>query len=437
MVHAVVENSDGPGRLMPDGINLGLAVDVERKDGSRGLMVPVIKDANEMTFADFHTEYERMVAGARGGKLMPDAYAGATITLTNPGTIGTSASVPRLMKGQGSIIATGAIRSVGDSRTMTMTSTYDHRIIQGAESGMFLRLVDQLLEGDEGFFEEIARAFGLTLSAGTAHATSGSPPVQSGGSTAPPESAEMLYHVAAAMSLTRGHRTHGYLAARLDPLGSEPVGDPILDPAPIGLTPAIMSRIPAAVLRVYVPGETLADALPRLQETYCGTIAYEIEHLASHEERVWLRRVIESGEHRRKLQPEDRRRLLESLVKVEGLESFLHRAYLGHKRFGIEGLDALVPILTQAIELVAEDGTHHVVMGMAHRGRLNVLTHVMGVSYETLLAEFEGGRQVEETLAPRGGTGDVKYHHGAEGVFRTKSGGSTKSCCRSGSASGP
>jgi 2-oxoglutarate dehydrogenase E1 component len=189
------------------------------------------------------------------------------------------------------------------------------------------------------------------------------------------------------------------------------------------LTPALLSQIPAAVLRGAVPGATLADALPRLRETYCGTIAYEIEHLAPHDERVWLRRVIESGEHRRALQPEDRRRLLESLVKVEGLESFLHRAYLGHKRFGIEGLDALVPILTQAIELVAEDGTQQVVMGMAHRGRLNVLTHVIGVPYETLLAEFEGGREVEETLAPRGGTGDVKYHHGAEGVFRTKSGG--------------
>jgi 2-oxoglutarate dehydrogenase E1 component len=224
------------------------------------------------------------------------------------------------------------------------------------------------------------------------------------------------------MSLVKAHRTHGYLAARLDPLGTEPKGDPALDSEPLGLTPDVQRRIPADVLRVYVGGETLAEALPRLRETYCGTIAYEIELIASHVERVWLRRVIESGEHRVPLTVEERRHLLAELSRVEVLETFLHRNYLGHKRFGIEGLDMLVPMLRHALRLVAEQGAREAVMGMAHRGRLNVLAHVVGVPYEKLLAEFEGGLEVEETLAPRGGTGDVKYHHGASGVFSTDGG---------------
>ncbi|MCH7491251.1 MAG: multifunctional oxoglutarate decarboxylase/oxoglutarate dehydrogenase thiamine pyrophosphate-binding subunit/dihydrolipoyllysine-residue succinyltransferase subunit [Gemmatimonadetes bacterium] len=410
MVRAVVEREGRPHQYDPGAVNLGLAVDVERKDGRRSLVVPVIKQVNSMTFGAFHEEYERLVAGARTNKLLPDSYQGATITLTNPGTIGTVASVPRLMAGQGSIIATGAIRGEPNARLMTLTSTYDHRIIQGAESGLFLQLVDRLLQGDESFYANIARAFGIDM---PAESTTRTEPTSVGGAV----SLEMLAHVAAAMSLVRAHRTHGYLAARLDPLGSDPVGDPALDPEPLGLTPEIMRNIPAEVLRVYVPGSNLWEVLPELHKTYCGSIAYELEHISAHEERVWLRRVIESGEHRTPLTQDAQRRLLGSLVRVEGLETFLHRAYLGYKRFGIEGLDMLVPILHAAIETAGEQKAEEVVMGMAHRGRLNVLTHVLGISYETLLAEFEGGREVEETLAPRGGTGDVKYHHGARGEY--------------------
>ncbi len=416
MLHAVVDKDGAPHRFDPNGVNLGLAVDVERKDGSRGLMVPVIKNADAMTFGDFHEEYERLVAGARNSKLLPDAYQGATITLTNPGTIGTAASVPRLMIGQGSIIATGAISSDRDVRIMTMTSTYDHRIIQGAESGMFLQWIDRTLQGEEGFYDSIATDLGIALpSAAPA-------PVDSDGVATGEISHAMLYHVAAAMSIVKAHRTHGYLAARLDPLGSDPVGDPALDPEPLGLTPEIMRGIPADVLRVYVEGNTLWEALPELRKTYCGAIAYEIEHIASHDERVWLRRVIESGQHRQQLTQEERLGLLNLLIWVEGVETFLHRSYLGHKRFGIEGLDMLVPMLQAVIQNAADHDTEEVVIGMAHRGRLNVLVHILGVSYETLLAEFEGGRQVEETLAPQGGTGDVKYHHGARGQFQSGDG---------------
>ncbi|MBI4542734.1 MAG: multifunctional oxoglutarate decarboxylase/oxoglutarate dehydrogenase thiamine pyrophosphate-binding subunit/dihydrolipoyllysine-residue succinyltransferase subunit [Gemmatimonadetes bacterium] len=228
--------------------------------------------------------------------------------------------------------------------------------------------------------------------------------------------------IATAMSVVKAFRTHGHLGARLDPLGSEPAGDPAYDPASVGLTEEAMRRIPASLLRIAVPGATFADALPHLVATYCGTMAYEKEHIASHEERVWLRHVIEVGAHRKALAPDEKKRLLSRLTAVEALEHFLHKAYLGHKRFSIEGLDVTVPMLDLLIELAAAAGARTVVIGMAHRGRLNVLAHVVNLPYETIFAEFEGGRNVEETLAPEGGTGDVKYHHGAEGVHRTATG---------------
>lgn len=424
MVYAVTDIEGEPHRLDPGSTNLGLAVDVERRDGTRGLMVPVIKNANTLTFAEFHADYDRLVEGARTGKLLPDAYAGSTITLTNPGTIGTVASVPRLMKGQGSIIATGAIQSIGERRSMTVTSTYDHRIIQGAESGQFLQTVDKLLQGERDFYGEIATAFNIDVNSlipVTAERPADMPSPQPS-IPQTPEPSSMLFHVAAAMSLVKAHRTHGHRAAQLDPLGSKPPGDPALDPTKLGLTPDIMKAIPSKVLRIYLQGETLHEAFPNLRKTYCGTIAYEIEHIDNHEERVWLRKVIESGEHCTPLSTADRKLLLDDLTRVDGLERFLHRSYLGHKRFGIEGLDSLVPMIRYASDIAASQGAGEVVLGMAHRGRLNILTHIVGVSYETLLAEFEGGKHVEETLAPAGGTGDVKYHHGSRGKLTTSSG---------------
>jgi len=424
MTHAFQEVEGKPQRFDPQGVHLGLAVDVERKDGTHALLVPVIKHAEAMNFAAFHARYETLVEKARTQKILPDDLQGATITLTNPGTIGTVASVPRLMKHQGSIIATGAIRDVAGAKIMTLTSTYDHRIIQGAESGMFLRKLDSLLQGEERFYQAVANSLGLTGwgmgDAGWVPAPSPTPTL-----TPPPSPIphpDELRSVAAATALVRAHRNFGHLAARLDPLGSEPPGDPALDPGRLGLTPEIMGRIPAAVLRVYVPGTTLAEALPALRATYCGTIAYEVEHIGSHGERVWLRQVIESGEHWKPLSADDRKRLLARLTAVETLERFLHKAYLGQKRFSIEGLDVLVPMLDLTVELATASGAQDVVLGMAHRGRLNVLAHIVGLPYETIFAEFEGGLHVEETLTPEGGTGDVKYHHGAHGVYQTSSG---------------
>jgi 2-oxoglutarate dehydrogenase E1 component len=242
---------------------------------------------------------------------------------------------------------------------------------------------------------------------------------------APAVDETLLGAVAAAMALIKAYRTHGHLAARLDPLGSEPVGDPALEPERLvpPLTPELQQKIPARLLRVYFRGETLADILPQLQETYSGTSAYEIEHISDHQERVWLRKAIEGGMYRTPLSAEEKRRLLGRLTEVEGLERYLRRTFLGQKSFSIEGLDSLVPMLDTAIELAAEGGAHDVVIGMAHRGRLNVLAHVLGRPYETIIREFEGERTLEAlSRQPAGASGDVKYHLGAEGRRKTAAG---------------
>jgi len=229
--------------------------------------------------------------------------------------------------------------------------------------------------------------------------------------------------IAAAMQLVTSYRSHGHLAARLDPLGSEPPGDPMLEPERVGLTPEVMARIPSSLLGLYVEGETLADAYPKLHDTYCGAIAYEIEHISDHEERMWLRQAIESGRYRQPLADEEKVRLLERLTQVEGMEHYLRRSFLGQKQFSLEGLDVLVPMLDDSIEIAADQGAHEVVIGMAHRGRLSVLTHVVGRPYDVILREFEGERTIDAVVvSEEGGSGDVKYHLGAEGTRATRAG---------------
>ena len=447
MARVYAEDGGKPQVVEPGSINLGIAVDVERK-GSRSLMVPSIKGADDQDFAGFHSYYEELITKTRENKLTADDFQGTNITLTNPGGLGTAASVPRLMTGQGTIVATGSIaypvewahapadkiKSLGISKVMTMTSTYDHRIIQGAESGSFLRRIDQLLQGEDGFYESVAESLGIATSvvANAYPASASAPPlaaapaaVPSAPAVAPPDT-ELLQAVQAATSLLKAYRTHGHLAARLDPLGSMGKGDPAIEPENLNLTPELMAQIPASILRIGVEGETLLEVLPRMREAYCGTIAYQIEHLSSHQQRVWLREMIETGTHREPLGAEERRALLSRLIEVFQFERFLQRAYLGQKMFSIEGLDAVVPMIDELVTLASRGGAEEVVIGMAHRGRLDVLAHNLGRSVESIMAEFEGAKGLERVkrvaAIPHGGTGDVKYHHGAEGLFTTADG---------------
>ena len=417
-----------PHRVVRAGVNLGLAVDVEKTDGSRFLMVPVLREAQSLDFSSFRARYEEMVAKTRTGALQVDDLEGATITLTNPGGVGTMASVPRLMAGQSAIIAVGAIgrppgltqldersaRELGVAPVMTLTSTYDHRLVQGVESGLLLRRLEQLLSGADRFYEVLADSLGVELPALP-------PPAQKAATTPAvpnlPANQELMYAVAAGMSLVKAYRTHGHLAAHLDPLGSEPPGEPALEPETVKLTPELMAAVPAWMMRVRVPGDTLAEALPHLRDTYCRTIAYEVEHISNHEQRVWLHQQIESGVHRIALSPEQQLQLLRRLAGVDAFERFLRKTYLGQHTFSLEGLDALVPMLEQTIALLAQAGTREVVLGMAHRGRLNVTARIVGRSLAEMIAEFESGAYLGGAS-----TGDVKYHYGAEGSYRTPQG---------------
>jgi len=444
MVRTFDERDGKPVAIENGPVNLGIAVDVEKKDGSHSLMVPAIKGAESLDFAGFHSYYEELINKTRENKLTADDFQGTNISLTNPGGIGTVASVPRLMKGQSAIIATGSIaypaewahatperlRQLGVSKVMTLTSTYDHRVIQGAESGAFLRRLEQLLQGEDDFYEGIAADLGVEASPiSAAHPASASaPPIGAPGPTTTPAQPdeELLQAVQAATSLLKGYRTHGHLAARLDPLGREPKGDPAIQPETLNLTPELMARVPASILRIGVPGETLLEALPRMREAYCGTIAYQFEHLSSHQQRTWLREMVETGAHREPLEPEEKKRLLHRLIDVFQFERFAEKAYLGAKIFTIEGLDAVVPMLDEVVTLAGRNGAEEVVFGMAHRGRLAVLAHNLGRSVESILAEFEGAKQIEAVKAvaaiPHGGTGDVKYHYGHQGVYETHEG---------------
>jgi 2-oxoglutarate decarboxylase len=441
MAHHFEEVEGKPYRVDDGQVNLGLAVDVQKKDGSRTLMVPVIFDAGGLSFGEFVAAYDALVEKARTNKLIADDLVGGNLTLTNPGGLGTVASVPRLMNGQGTIVATGSIAypvglggvgaQIGAEKVMTMTSTYDHRVIQGAESGRFLALVEGRLQGEDSFYEGVFASLGVVLGpvptapAPTGPATPGAAPASAVPASAPDE--QMLQAVQAASTLLHRFRSHGHLAAHLDPLGSEPEGEPQLDPEAAGLTPHVMAQIPARILRMYVPGETLAEALPHLRQTYCGTIAYEIEHISSHKQRVWLREQIESGTYRQPLSAEERKSLLKRLIEVDALERFMHKAYLGQHQFSIEGLDMTVPMLDELIQLAAGNGGEEVVVGMAHRGRLNVLAHNLGRPYDTIFAEFEGASTLEAvTTIPQGGTGDVKYHHGTQGSYKLPDGGTIR-----------
>ena len=414
-------------RIHRDKVRLGVAVDVQKKDGSRTLLVPNIKNANELDFAGFLKTFDELIGRARKGTISPDDFIGTTVSLTNPGTVGTSASAPRLMPGQGLIVATGALdypaeyRSMaprtlsllGISKVMTVTSTYDHRIIQGAESGLFLARIEELLKGEDGFYERIFEDLGVPHR-----------PVRWEIDTMPgiggaPGGREEIEKQARVLQLIHNFRVRGHLVADLDPLDSKRTPHKDLDPATYGLTLWDLDR---EFITNGLSGQdraTLREILDILRDTYCGAIGVEYMYIADPERKEWLQERMESARNYTALDPASRRRVLEKIVEAEAFEKFLHAKYIGHKRFSLEGLESLIPLLDRILNDAAQQGVREVVIGMAHRGRLNVLANTVGKPLAQIFAEFEGN--VSDPNLTQG-SGDVKYHLGASGVHHADTG---------------
>ncbi len=414
-------------RVIPDSVNLGVAVDLESRDGSRNLVVPNIKGVDKMNFKEFLHAYAELIDKARNGKLEIDDFAGTTISITNPGTIGTVSSVPRLMQNQGTIIATGAIdysaeyramspevlNQLGVSKVMTVTSTYDHRIIQGAESGMFLKKMDDLLTGQEDFYEQIFADLNILyepLPYGDDNYT--------GPFSGDSDKIEHDRRVVGVWRLINMYRMRGHVLADLDPLDKEPGKNPELDLDYYGLSLWDLDR------EFYCGGlggkerATLREILNLLRDTYCENVGVEYKHLLDLEERDWLREVMESSGNNAQLTKDDKREILHKLNQAMAFEEFLHKKYIGHKRFSLEGADSLIPMVHFMLEKAGEHGVEKFFFGMAHRGRLNMLVNIMNKPYHRVFAEFEGNIDPDSIQ----GSGDVKYHLGAKGLHKTASG---------------
>jgi 2-oxoglutarate dehydrogenase E1 component len=425
--HAYAERDGQPYRLVHPQINLGIAVDVAGKDGSRSLMVPNIKNAGALNFQEYLNAFDDLVARARKAKLTPADFQGTTISLTNPGTVGTLSSNPRLMPGQGAIIAAGAIdypaeyrgaasetRAVlGISKVMSLSCTYDHRIIQGAESGAFLGKLQDLLDGKDGFYEEIFEH--LRMPHQPVHWEVDSQPLIPGMTGA--RHAEIAKQ-AAIMQMINAFRVRGHLIADLDPLGHEPSFHPELQPETYGLTIWDLDReFLTGTLGEHGDGghkpvATLREILETLRKTYCGKIGCEYMNIQVPEQKRWLQQRMEPEANQWPLDAATRIRALHNLIAAEEFEHFLHSRFVGQKRFALEGGETALAILEEILHRAAENNVAEVVMGMAHRGRLNVLANTVGKDLKQIFSEFEGEIDPSSTQ----GSGDVKYHLGAAGV---------------------
>lgn len=422
MRNTYLEGSDGKPRvIVNEHVSMGLAVDVSKPNGSRTLVVPVLRDADTLDFGGFLAAYAEILRKVKNNKLTIEDFQGANVSLTNPGTIGTVQSVPRLMPGQGLIVGVGSINypaefegtdrinlsSLGVSKVVTITSTYDHRIIQGAESGLFLKRVHELLLGDHGFYEDIFHSLGMPYEA-----------VKWRPDTNPIDREEaMLAKQMAVAKLIRVHRVRGHLIADLDPLRwKEPHTPKELDPATYGLTIWDLDREFLTDGVAGIDRMRLGDLLGVLRDAYCRTIGVEYMHIQNTDEQRWIQHQMEGdkGHHAK----ERKDRILERLNAAESFEKFLATKYVGTKRFGIEGAESAIPILDEILSNAADTGFDAVIMGMAHRGRLNVLSNIMGKSYEAIFSEFEG--HLDPTSVQ--GSGDVKYHLGIEGEFVSPAG---------------
>ena len=408
-----------PNLITPAHVNLGLAIDLPKEDGTRQLLVPCIKRAETMDFAHFWTAYEDLVRKARNGKLQVTDFQGTSISLTNPGTIGTNHSVPRLMKGQGAIIGVGSMEFPPEfqgaseetitrnaiSKIMTLTSTYDHRVIQGALSGEFLRRLHQLLLGEDGFYDEIFRSLRIPYE-----------PIRWSADISTNHDDEISKQ-ARILELIHAYRVRGHMMADTDPLEYKQRSHPDLEVESHGLTLWDLDREFATGS---FGGERrfmkMRSILGILRDSYCRTVGIEYMHIQDPEQRRWIQERVEQPHQ--KPPREEQLRILLKLNQAEAFETFLQTKFVGQKRFSLEGGETTVPLIDEICEAAAESGLDEVTIGMAHRGRLNVLANIVGKSYSQIFREFEGN------IDPRTvqGSGDVKYHLGAEGEFLSDSG---------------
>ncbi|MEA2499353.1 MAG: multifunctional 2-oxoglutarate metabolism enzyme, partial [Actinomycetota bacterium] len=401
-------------------VNFGLAVDMAKSDGSRVLYVPNIKNADEHDFTEFWASYEELINKVRSNKLMPEDFAGTTVTLTNPGTVGTSLSVPRLMPNQGLIVGTGAIQyppeyeasdprslaRIGVSKVITITSTYDHRVIQGAESGEFLNYIHQLMLGTDRFYDEIFASLTIPYE-----------PVRWSRDVAPVDNVDLaLEKQSRVMQLINMYRVRGHLLAEINPIAWEVLSYPELDLSHYGLTVWDLDR------EFLTDGLTETRKLPLrkiidiLRDAYCGTTGIEYMHISEIDQKRWIQKRAESKPE--ELSLDEKKHVLDKLNAAESFESFLHAKYTGNKRFSMEGAESVIPMLDALLEDAANSGMLETVIGMSHRGRLNVLANVVGKPLKEIFKEFEGG--IDPTSVQ--GSGDVKYHLGMTGRFEARSG---------------
>ncbi|HVF43715.1 MAG TPA: multifunctional oxoglutarate decarboxylase/oxoglutarate dehydrogenase thiamine pyrophosphate-binding subunit/dihydrolipoyllysine-residue succinyltransferase subunit, partial [Pyrinomonadaceae bacterium] len=417
-----------PTRVKRAEVNLGVAIDLEKKDGTRTLLVPNVKNAGALQFADFLKAYDDVIKRAREGKLAVADFQDTTVSLTNPGTIGTVSSNPRLMAGQSAIIATGAIEYpaeyhamtpkalslLGISKVINVSSTYDHRIVQGAESGGFLAHVHELLLGEHDFYLKIFRDLGIPYQ-----------PMRWSKDFNPAllgryDEREEVEKEARVLELINAYRVRGHLIADIDPLNAMPVQyHPELDIETYGLTIWDLDR-------EFITGglggkhnATLREILDILRRAYCGKVGTEYRHIQSKEQKVWIReRIRQEFVNPEPLDVETKKALLGRLTRAEQFERFLHTKYLGQKRFSLEGCETVISLLDQLVERSADKGVEEITLGMAHRGRLNVLANVVGNFSERIFTAFEGSVHPDFPADE----GDVKYHQGAAGERETASG---------------
>jgi 2-oxoglutarate dehydrogenase E1 component len=406
-------------------VGLGLAVDVSKSDGSRTLLVPCVRDADTLDFRSFVLAYEELIRKVHTNRISPDDFVGTTVSLTNPGTLGTVQSVPRLMPGQGAIIGVGAlgyppgfeaadpqvIAELGLGKVVTVTSTYDHRIIQGAESGMFLGKVLDYLEGKDRFYDAVFESMGIPYQPARWRTDT------SAGFDAGDATHQRLVKQVHVQTLINMYRVRGHLIAHLDPLEVEPSrSHPELDPLTYGLTIWDLSRRFVADGLAGHDVATLDEILHLLRDAYCRTLGIEYMHIQDPEQKRWIQQHVEGVPQT--LEIDEQRHILDRLNAAEAFERFLHTRYVGQKRFGLEGAESAIVLLDTVLNEAAAAGCAEVVLGMAHRGRLNVLANLVGKSYREIFEEFEGNLDPESVQ----GSGDVKYHKGAVGKFASRSG---------------